>query len=143
MRPWRAVQEALMQRWIATWVDGANPRTPTEFVNEDIPFDPPNGRWVRLMIAARPGGPGTIGKPGNRKMDRAGVVYIDLREPPGWGVGDISDEAEIARDVFEGCRFAPFDIRFGTGDIGPASLLDEGRWWGVTVELRFDYEEVK
>jgi hypothetical protein len=133
-----------MQRWITAWVNpDGQPRTPIELVNEDIPFDPPNDCWVRFMTDTRPGGPGTIGRRGNRKMDRAGVVYIDLREPPGKGVGSLADLASEARDVFEGCRFDPHDIRFGVGDIGPGALIENGRWWGVTIELRFDYEEIK
>lgn len=137
MKPWRAVQELLYERWRVAWAD----RAPYSLGNEPEPKV--DGKWGKVSIQSRPGGPGTIGRPGNRKMDRAGVVFIDLREPPGEGVGDLSDLAEEARDVFENCRFAPFDVRFSTVDIGDEGLVDEGRWWGVTVEARFDYEEVK
>jgi len=141
MSTWRAVQEALYQRWDERWRDASKPVTPVQFDNEKI--DPPDGPWVKVMVRGRPGGPGTIGRPGNRKMDRAGVVYIDLREPPLRGVGDLSDRAEQARAVFENCRLEPHDIRFGVVDIGDEGLVDNGRWWGVTVEARFDYEELK
>lgn len=137
MKPWRQVQETLYQRWRTVWDD----RTPYALDNEPEPTI--NGPHARVMVRGRPGGPGTIGRKGNRKMDRAGVVFIDLREPPGEGVGSLSDLAEEARDVFENCRLEPNDIRFSTVDIGDEGQIDEGRWWGVTVEARFDYEEVK
>lgn len=142
MSVWRTVQEMLYQRWDERWRDGLEPATPTFFENE--PQDPPDGQWAKVSVRSLPGGPGTIGKPGNRKMDRAGVVFIDLREPPLDGVGNLSDRAEQARRVFENCRIrGAHDARFAQVDIGDESLVDNGRWWGVTVEARFDYEEVK
>jgi hypothetical protein len=142
MSRWREVQEALYQRFVDQWVEAAEPLTPVQLENEQG-FDPPNGQWVKLLVVSRPGGPGTIGRPGNRKMDRAGAVFMLLREPPGGGVGSLSDLAERARDVYENCRFNPHDIRFAQGDIGREALVEDGRWWGVTVECRFDYEDLK
>lgn len=140
MSVWREVQEALYARFVDRWKVGDDPRTPFALDNEDG-FDPPAAPHAIFQVRARPGGPGTIGRPGNRKMDRVGVAFVDLREPPGNGVGSLSDLAEHARAIFENCRFGPHDIRFGNVDIGDESQVDEGRWWGVTVEARFDYEE--
>lgn len=140
MGVWREVQEALYRRWRDRWAIGDRPRTPFQLENEK--FDPPDAPWAKMQVHGLPGGPGTIGRPGNRKMDRAGTVFIDLREPPGNGVGSLSDLADAARAIFEGCRFGPHDIRFATVDVGGESEVDGGRWWGVTVEARFDYEEV-
>lgn len=141
MTPWRAVQETLYRRWTERWVVGEDPRTPFAFDNDKI--ETGEGAWALVQVRARPSGAGTIGRPGNRKMDRRGVVYIDLREPPGRGVGTLSDLAEAARAVFEDCRLAPYDIRFGPVDIGQEGQIENGRWWGVTVEAPFDYEELK
>ncbi|MFL6864114.1 MAG: hypothetical protein ACJ8DZ_14055 [Allosphingosinicella sp.] len=141
MTVWREVQETIYRRWVEAWSEAGREITPTQFDNEKM--DPPDGPWVRLVVRGRPGGPGTIGRPGNRRMDRVGVVFIDLREPPGSGVGHVSDLAERARGVFEDRRFGPYDIRFATVDIGGESEIDGGRWWGVTVEARFDFEEFK
>lgn len=141
MTVWREVQEALYQRWATQWVVNGEPRTPYQLENEK--FDPPAGPWAKVQVQGRPGGPGTIGGPGRRRIDRAGVVYIDLREPPGDGVGRVSDLAELAKGIFENCRLALHDIRFSTADIGGEAQVDDGRWWGCTVEARFDYEEIK
>lgn len=84
-----------------------------------------------------------MGQPGNRKMDRRGVVWMILRQPPNQASGDLSDRADEARDVFENCRLAPHDIRFADVQIGPMLPIDGGRFTGVTVEAPFDYEQHK
>jgi hypothetical protein len=137
MSVWREVQEALYQRWAAQWAA----TTPYQLGNEK--FDPPAAPWCKVMIVGRPSNPGTMGGPGRRRVDRAGAVFIMLREPPGDGVGRISDLAEQARAVFEDLRLTQHDVRFSTGDIGDESEVDDGRWWGVTIEARFDYEDVR
>ena len=140
MTVWREVQEALYARFAAFWQDAGEDRTFYYFDNEggnDLPEAP----WAKVEVQRRPGGNGTLGSPGNRKMDRRGVVYIRLREPPGDGVGRVSDLADFAAKVFENCRVPVHGVRFANVDIGEAALVDNGRWWGVTVEAPFDYEE--
>lgn len=139
---WRRVQETLFARFIAAWVnDSGEPLMPVQLDNET--FDPPDAQWVKLVPQRRPGGAGTIGKPGNRKMDRRGSLFILLREPPGEGVGSLSDLSERAAGIFENCRLAPDDIRFSEVEaLGDAGEIDGGRWRGVTVEARFDYEQI-
>lgn len=146
MSVWREVQEALYQRWADNWLNDDVPTpgllTPYVFGNEK--FDPPNAPWAEVRVIRMPGGPGTLGRKGNRKMDRVGLLIIDLREPPGDGVGNISDLAERAAAIFENCRIlATHDIRFAQVEPGEASHIDKGRWWGVTVEGRFDYEDIR
>lgn len=137
MSVWREVQEALYQRWRAEW--GAT--SPYSFENEG--FDPPAALWCNFRTIRMPGGPGTIGKPGNRKMDRVGLLLIVLKIPPGGGIGIISDRAEKAAAIFENKRLSPHDIRFAQVEPGVGSEIENGRWWGVSVEGRFDYEELK
>jgi len=141
MSVWREVQETLYQRWAANWLDGSDPKTPYVFEND--PFDPPNAPWVRFSVRRMPGGPGTLGRTGTRKMDRVGRVFIQLFEPPGAGVGRSSDLAEDAAKIFEGCRLlSDHDIRFAEVEPGSAGDIENGRWWGVVVEGRFDYEDI-
>lgn len=146
MSVWREVEETLLQRWVDSWVEGAGPDPLTPYVFQDEKLDLPEGhegKWVRVLVDQRPSGPGTMGRPGSRKMDRAGVVFMLLRQPPGWASGDLADLAERARDIYENCRLWPHDIRFGAVDIGAADAVEQGRWTGVTVEARFDYEQTK
>lgn len=145
MTVWREVQEALYQRWADEWIvapgPDPEPLTPFKFANET--WDPPDAPHVRMRVQQRPSGFATLGSPGNRKMDRRGVVFALLRSPPGNGVGQLSDLAENARAIFENCRLQPHDIRFAACDIGEAAEIEAGRWWGVAVECPFAYEEIK
>lgn len=156
MSVWREVQEALYQRWAAGWTDDplAAPVVPlTPYVFEDEKFDPetvtsPPGWdpesdfWVRFSVKRMPGRQGTLGGPGRRKMDRVGMIFIQLFRAPLHGVGDMSDLAERAAKLFENCRIqATHDIRFAEVEPGQSGQVDEGRWLGLSVEGRFDYEE--
>lgn len=144
MTVWREVQEALYARWLAMWTDEGPARTETVFVNEEDGPDPEPGPFALFEVNRRPSGPGTIGAPGRKKMDRRGVVFIRLRARPGQGVGELSDLAELAADVFENCRVDAHHIRFAQVDHSQLpALVDDGRYWGVTVEAPFDYEQIK
>lgn len=146
MSVWRAVQETLYQRWAAQWVvdPEADPVEPlTYFVFEDEKATPPAAPWARFSVKRMPGGPGTMGRPGNRKMDRVGMVFVQLFKPPGKGVGDLSDLGERAAGVFENCRLlGANDIRFGEVEPGQSQQVENGRWLGLSVEGRFDYEQL-
>lgn len=145
MSVWRTVQETLYQRWRDHWLNDdvptPGPLTPYSFGNDKSAAH--DGQWVHFSVIRLPGGNETLGRPGNRKVNRSGMVLIDLREPPLQGVGNISDLAERAAKIFENCRIsAPNDIRFNVVEPGEESDIDKGRWWGVSVEGRFDYEEI-
>lgn len=145
MSVWREVQEALYQRWRDQWaeVPGADPLVPlTPYCFEDEKFDPPDAEWVRFSVKRMPGGQGTLGGPGRRKMDRVGMVFVQLFKPPGNGVGDLSDLGDRAAKLFENCRIkATHDIRFAEVEPGQSGQVENGRWVGLSVEGRFDYEE--
>jgi hypothetical protein len=137
---WTEVQEAIYQHFTTRWTLLTTP--PTIFFSNEEPNDPPDGQWGMLIVQRRVGGPGTIGKPGNRKMDRVGTVFVLLREPPGDGVSSMSDLGEYAAKIFEDCRLSVHGIRFATSEPGVAEKIDNGKWWGVAVEARFDFEEL-
>lgn len=157
MSVWREVQETLYRRWRDSWavVPGADPLVPlTPYVFEDEKWEPravssPPGwdasvdPWARFSVKRMPGGPGTMGRPGNRKMDRVGMVFIQLFQPPLQGVGRLSDLGERAAGIFENCRLlADHDIRFAEVEPGPTATLEGDRWLGLSVEGRFDYEQL-
>lgn len=137
MSVWREVQETLYQRWVDAWA------TRTPYVFGDEGFDPPAAQWARFSVVEQPTTQETLGNRGNRKFTRAGLIFAQLFEPPGNGVGGMSDLAEAARDVFEGCGFAPHNIQFNAVDIGAASEQEAGRWWGCLVQGAFTYEQTK
>lgn len=149
MSVWREVQETLYRRWATKWVVdplAPEPEPLTYYVFEDEKASPPAGAalWARFSVKRMPGGPGTIGRPGNRKMDRVGMVFIQLFQPAGTGnVGQLSDYGERAAGIFENCRLlADHDIRFGEVEPGESGQVENGRWLGLSVEGRFDYEQI-
>lgn len=146
MSVWRTVQETLYQRWRDHWVNDdvptPGPLTPYAFGNEKSAAG--DFTWAHFSVIRLTGGPETMGSPGNRKINRVGMVAIDLRQPPLQGVGDLSDLAERAAAIFENCRIlATHDIRFAIVEPGEEGMIDKGRWWGVSIEGRFDYEDIR
>jgi hypothetical protein len=143
---WREVQETLYRRFKEQWVVdplAPDPEPLTYFVFEDEKASPPAAPWARFSVKRMPGGPGTMGRKGNRKMDRVGRVFVQLFKPPGEGVGDLSDLGERAAAIFENCRLlSDHDIRFGEVEPGASSQVENGRWLGLSVEGRFDYEQL-
>lgn len=146
MSVWREVQETLYQRWRDHWLNDdvptPGPLTPYAFGNEKSASC--DGPWAHFSVKRLPGTNETLGRPGNRKINRVGMVFIDLREPPLNGVGNLSDLAERAAAIFENCRIlATHDIRFAIVEPGEEGMIDKDRWWGVSVEGRFDYEDIR
>ncbi len=143
MSVWREVQETLYARWRDQWVVAPGGEALTPFWFEDEKATPPEDFWVRFSVKRMPGGPGTLGRPGNRKMDRVGMVFIQLFRPPLQGIGNMSDMGERAAGIFENCRLEPHDIRFGEVEPGQSGSVESGRWLGLSVEGRFDYEDIR
>lgn len=137
MTVWREVQEALYERWRVEWAAA----TPYFFADETEPEL--SGYWCRVRVQHRPGQQETLGPKRKRKWARNGVVFISVRGPTGTGVGDRSDLAQQARDVFEGCGFSPHNIQFNEGDIGDDFEIEGGREREVLVECPFSYEEIR
>jgi hypothetical protein len=132
------VHETLTERFLTAW----NDRTPVAIADE--PLDPPHGRWVRFSILSAPSQQESLGSPGNRRFARAGRVFMQVHQLAGQGGdGPLVALAGAARDVFEGCRFQPNDIRFAAVDIGEAVNMDGGRWRGIAVQGRYEYEDLK
>ncbi|MEJ7831342.1 MAG: hypothetical protein WKF79_00370 [Nocardioides sp.] len=147
MSIWREVQETLYSRWRDQWAvaPGAVPLVQlTPYWFEDEKAEPVDAPWARFSVKRMPGGPGTMGRPGNRKMDRVGMVFVQLFQPPLRGIGGLSDLGERAAAIFENCRLIETrDIRFGEVEPGASGQIEAGRWLGLSVEGRFDYEDIR
>jgi hypothetical protein len=136
-----AITEQIYARWVDQWVVDGEPRTPFCFGNEA--FDPPDGPWVRLWVRATPSGQETLGRPGNRKFHRPGLVVAAIREPAGQGVQIGHQLGEAVRDIFEAQRLPPYDLRFEAIDILPIGEIEDGRWWASTAQGPFGYEDIR
>jgi hypothetical protein len=138
------ITEVILTRFKDEWLDpddASKPRTPFAFGNEAL--DPPDGYWVRLWVRSVPGQQETLGRVGNRRYNRPGFVIGDIRSPPGQGQGGNQRLGEHLRDIFEGIRLGPYDLRFGVLDIQDVGEIEDGRWWASTAECRFEYEDFR
>jgi hypothetical protein len=136
MSAWREVKAVLYQ-W---WADGWGDTTRYAFANEQ--FDPQGAEHVRFRVQGRPSTQITLGRPGQRRVDRQGAIFMQIRVLPGDGEGRLSDLAEKAGRLFEARRMAPHDIRLETAQPGPAGDVDGGTWYGVTIEVPFAYQDI-
>lgn len=131
------VVEAIVQRFVDEWAD----RTPFALGNES--FDPPDATWLRLWVRGDGGEQETLGRKGQRKFNRPGRIIADIRTLPGGGQAPGMAVGEELREIFEGERFGPFDLRFGALDHQDIGEIEDGRWWASTAECRFDYTDTR
>lgn len=137
----RAVMEAIYQRFADNWKAAGADRTKYCFGNEI--FAPVEEPWVRLLVQFRSSDPATLGSVGNRRFSRTGSVFGLIRVMPGEAEGGLADLSNHFINIFEGSRFGPNDLTFGSSNSSPAGDVDNGSWYGMAVDIGFEYEERK
>lgn len=136
---------AIAQQWVDKWVleGSTNPKTAFLFENEN--FDTENDgdfEWARVSIRHNRRQQESHGRPGNRRYESGGSVFIQIFVPQGEGTSRADELAEFARNIFEGVTLAGTDVRFFDVTIregGP----DGTRWYAVTVDGVFEYTEIR
>ena len=94
--------------------------------------------WVELGIESTASFQRTLGKPGNRKYRREGVLSATIRVRPGIGVEKPLDVAEKIRDTLEGKSVD------GVQPFGGVLVQEQGRditGYNVLVTFPFWFEE--
>ena len=99
--------------------------------------------WVRVWIRPAGGRQESLGPPGARRFDRPAFVIVDIRTKPGSGQGPGQALGEEVREIFEGVRVGPYDIRFDEVAIQEVGEVEDGRWYQHLAECRFSYEDVR
>ena len=79
--------------------------TPVTFDNEK--FNPPANEapWARLSIRNISAAQETLGKVGNRKYERKGLISIQIFTKTNSGVSAADTFSEAAKNIFEGTSF--------------------------------------
>lgn len=113
----------------------------TDFTLDNEDFDPGEDAWVRITVRSRDGQQGSLGTEGNRRFDRAGVVFVQIFTPLNKGTAEMGSITEKVLEIFEGKRIADTTICFHTAR--PKELGPEGVWYNSTVEVGFTYQEIK
>ena len=97
-----------------------------------------NRLWVNVAIQQTGSEQRTLGKVGNRRFRREGVLSATVRGKPGTGMQDLLTLAEGIRRIFEGKQFGAIN------PVGGVLVQEEGRdvaGFAVVVTFPFWYEE--
>lgn len=115
-----------------------------DWARDNETYDPgdrltPNAPWARVSIRHTSGAQGSLGRPGNRKFNARGTVFVQIMttSDSGTSAGDLL--AQETRDIFRGTSFD--GLRFTNVDI--REVPEGGSWWVTLVEAPFDYQETK
>ncbi len=136
----KEMAELFRQAWEVTAgyvTEWPNSKT-TEHLDTDI--------WARWALDYAAGRQRTLGAAGNRKFEKAGLIYVTVFTPLGAGLANARDASEIAIAAYEGKR-TPGDVWFrnvridseghGRGGGGNKS------WWTTVVVAEFTYEHLR
>jgi hypothetical protein len=105
-------------------------------------FDPPdNASWVRVSIRHTFAGQESLGVESNRRFRREGAVFVQCFSPANQGSKAAVDLAHTARAIFEGVTLAGTSVNFTDCSIRETGPDD--KWYGVTLEALFAYDEIK
>jgi hypothetical protein len=109
------------------------------FSPPDPDGDDPNIKWARLTVMFINGSQDSLGRPGNRKFVRSGVLFIQCFTPKGTATSSNDVFCKQCADIFEGERIGVLwfkDTRIVT--VGP-----DGSWYQQNVVADFEYELIK
>lgn len=127
--------DAVVKHFLAGWGD----RSPVILDNEAE--GQPDQNWVRLTVRHRGAGQETLGRPGNRRFERRAAAYVQLFLAQDAGRKLADEWTQAVLDIFEGVSLAGTSVHFG--DVIPRERGPDGKWYGVTVEATFTYDETK
>lgn len=135
---------AAYERFLAEW-PVLEPDTP--FCFDDETLDPGTDAdgvprsWARCSVRNLAGGQETIGTAGNRKYRRNAMVRVEVYTAPGTGQEEADLLCQSALTLYEGRQLA--GVLTYDGQTAEAGLVDNGTWKLSTVQVTFDYEEIK
>lgn len=113
------------------------------FALGDEVFDPPDGPWVRVSVRHTTSSQETMGRIGNRRFERPGILTVQGFMPPETGEDVMDFVMECARAAFEGRKVGAAAIQFNAVTIQEIGVIDNGRWYASNAEAPFVYETIK
>lgn len=135
-----AIYSAFKTGWTTNSPNPGDLRTPIAWDNEA--FDQSGvPTYVRVAVRHIGRGQTTLGRPGNRKFESLGAAFVQVFVPINTGTKDADDLAKAAQDIFEGVTLAGVEVSFL--DVTVRETGPSGKWFGVTVQADFNYDEIK
>lgn len=128
-------KQAINDRFIAEW----GVKTTYSLPNEPFTQPTPDLPWVRLTAINVDGGQETLGKKGNRKYERQGIIIANVFTPleEGTSLGDAL--ATDIQNIFEGERFN--GVTVNNSRVREKGVEDQ--WYHTIMEADFIYYERK
>ncbi len=135
------IKQAIITHFLTEWALLSSPPVVT-IQNED--FDPATEggtEWVRISINEEDTRQRSLGRPGTRKFERLGRVFVQVFVKQGEGGTQRADEiGQDVRDILEGTDQIT-GACFFTGRVLPAA--PDGYWYRVVADVEFSYDETK
>lgn len=125
---------AITDRFIAEW-EGK-----TIYTTENEGFtEPEKDTWVRLTVRNIGGGGVSMGRVGNRRYDRKGIIVVSIYTSVEQGTSEADLLAQDALVLFEGTRFNGVTVNDGViNEVGA-----DDTWYQINMKAEFEYYEIK
>lgn len=130
----KAARAALYTRWISVWAN----RKPFHFDGEQFTI-PASGVWARVKVQHVTSSQETLGKPGTRRFERFGFVYVQLFTDVNTGFAALDDYVAVVKTIFEAQEVSGIVLYAMEHEELPA----EDRWQGIVCRIPFAYNETK
>ena len=134
-------RDEILTHFTTAW-DAQTPPVPTLLYAHLRQAPPDSGNWARVSVRHAAGEQRTIGAPGGRRFEHAGIVNVEIYVEAGvdgFTTGDAL--VEVARNAFEGQSTAPDAVEFRNVRVSEQGA--DGRWDRVDVTADFEYDIVK
>lgn len=129
-----AARELILARFVTSWAD----ETDYVFENEARAPDA-DSAYVNVLVREIGGGQDTLGVAPNRKFRRRGTITGEIRVPADGGAAAADALAHKFRGIFEATTFSEVNGLNGLYQ----SFGANGKWYLVTVDVNFEYDETK
>lgn len=129
------VRNAITSRYL-TEFDGQFP-----IAVDNKKFDPPNplSKWARVNVQFNDGNQSSLGKIGNRRFTKLGLLFVQIFTPINKGTDENDSLANSSANLFDGVRIQ--DLWLYNGRIKTIGSADEYYQQNVIVE--FEFEEIR
>lgn len=129
-----AARELILARFESLWEDAS------DYVFENEARAPESdSAYVNVLVREIGGGQDTVGEAPNRKFRRRGTITGEIRVPSDKGASEADALAYKFRTIFEATTFSEVNCFDGLYQ----SFGTNGKWYLVTVDVTFEYDEVK
>ena len=133
--PPNQARELILARFETSWA------ATTLFVYENEVFQPPDDEpWLRLSVRHNRGEQESLSGPdGIRSFVRGGLINAEIRVPPDIGLSRADELGHQFRTLFEATAFS--GVRCSNAIY--QEFGSNGKWFVVTVDVIFEYDERK